>query len=198
MRVLIVDDDAVFADQLARSLGRRGLECHLASDAGSALSQVGARRFDAALLDLRLATESGLELVRPLRTLAPDLVIVLLTGYASVATAVDAIKRGADDYLPKPCSVEVILRALRRADPRPAGAAAAASPDAPQAMLPLQRVEWEHIQQAMAETGGNVSAAARLLGVHRRSLQRKLGKRPQNDPRASPLDGAVLDLVDSE
>ena len=94
--------------------------------------------------------------------------IVLMTGYASVATAVEAIKRGADDYLLKPTTVDSILRTL---------SPTAEIPPEPQTMTPLSRLEWEHIHQALAETNGNVSAAARLLGMHRRSLQRKLAKR---------------------
>ncbi|MFO1496079.1 MAG: response regulator [Lysobacterales bacterium] len=171
MHILIVDDDAVYADQLARSLGRRGHATTVCADAESALAAAQAQPPDAALLDLRLADDSGLRLIEPLRALAPEMVIVLLTGYASVATAVDAIKRGADDYLPKPASLDAILRALD-------GDGAEPMEDAPTTMTPLKRLEWEHIQQALATTGGNISAAARLLGMHRRSLQRKLGKRP--------------------
>ena len=105
---------------------------------------------------------------------SPQARILLLTGYASVATAVEAIKRGADDYLPKPASVAMILKALQ-AEESDAG-----EPAAPVAMTPLNRLDWEHIQQAMQETEGNISAAARLLGMHRRTLQRKLFKRPAN------------------
>jgi two-component system response regulator RegA len=96
--------------------------------------------------------------------------ILLVTGYASVATAVEAIKRGADNYLAKPVSVDVLLRTLRGTQ--------VADTDSEVTMIPLGRLEWEHIQQALSETQGNVSAAARLLGMHRRSLQRKLAKRP--------------------
>ena len=126
---------------------------------------------DFALIDLRLATESGLDLIKPLRNAQPQMRIVLITGYASVATAVEAIKRGADEYLLKPTTVDTILRTLSLA-------VDAETPPEPQTMTPLSRLEWEHIHQALAETNGNVSAAARLLGMHRRSLQRKLAKRP--------------------
>ena len=94
----------------------------------------------------------------------------MMTGYASVATAVEAIKAGADDYLLKPVNVDIILRVLAD-EPSPA-------PDEEEPPLPLSRLEWEHIQQALRETDGNISAAARRLGMHRRSLQRKLAKRP--------------------
>ncbi|MNJ69021.1 Photosynthetic apparatus regulatory protein RegA [compost metagenome] len=96
--------------------------------------------------------------------------ILLVTGYASVATAVEAIKRGADDYLPKPATAPMILRTLGLVKPE--------SVTIETTMTPLHRLEWEHIHQALHETGGNVSAAARLLGMHRRSLQRKLAKKP--------------------
>ena len=119
---------------------------------------------------------SGLTLIRPLRALRADMRILLVTGYASVATAVEAIKRGADDYLPKPATAPMILRTL--------GLAKAESVAIESTMTPLHRLEWEHIQQALHECGGNVSAAARLLGMHRRSLQRKLAKKPgpERDP----------------
>ena len=99
--------------------------------------------------------------------------VVILTGYSSIATAVEAIKRGAHDYLPKPASVAAILRAVSGDAPEEA--------PSPDTMTPLARIEWEHIQQALAETSRNVSAAARLLGMHRRSLQRKLAKRPSRN-----------------
>lgn len=171
-RGLLVDDDALFAATLQRSLSRRGIATEIAADVETALALAGERDFDFALIDLKLGAQSGLDLIAPLRALRADLRILLLTGYASVATAVEAIKRGADDYLPKPASLDAILRALdgRPAEPAPAAPAAT--------MTPLHRLEWEHIQQALSETGGNISAAARLLGMHRRSLQRKLAKRP--------------------
>ncbi len=171
--VLIVDDDSVWAEQLARSLTRRGFSTRIAHDGAAALAAARAAVPDAALVDLRLAEGSGLPLIGPLRALSDEMSIVLLTGYASVATAVEAIKRGADDYLPKPASIEAILRAIE-------GAPADTEDDAPvpEDMLPLRRLEWEHIQQALAACDGNVSAAARKLGMHRRSLQRKLAKRP--------------------
>src|SRR6185437_4787492 len=133
---------------------------------------------DFALIDLRLATESGLDLIKPLRQAHTSMRIVLMTGYASVATAVEAIKRGADDYLLKPTTVDTILRILLSSG----NIATAAEPQA--TMTPLSRLEWEHIHQALAETNGNVSAAARLLGMHRRSLQRKLAKRPGPERKA--------------
>ena len=123
--VLIVDDDLLYGEQLQRSLVRRGYSVVVASNGASALAAARAKLPDAALLDLKLAEESGLRLIEPLRELSAAMVIVLLTGYASVATAVDAIKRGADDYLPKPAGIDSILRALSSAGSsgeRPSGA----------------------------------------------------------------------------
>jgi two-component system response regulator RegA len=180
---LLVDDDTLYLQTLQRSLQKRGVTTFTATNAAEALRIANTRKLDFALLDLRLSTESGLALIEPLRQVQPDLRIVLMTGYASVATAVEAIKRGADNYLLKPTTVETILRTLAAT----AGATAAAIPPEPQStMTPLSRLEWEHIHQALAETNGNVSAAARLLGMHRRSLQRKLAKRP--GPERKPYD----------
>ena len=172
MKGLLVDDDELYLRTLQRSLLKRGLETCTAANVGDALRLAAEQLLDFALIDLRLATESGLDLIKPLRQAQPPLRIVLMTGYASVATAVEAIKRGADDYLLKPTTADAILRMLSATTTT----AAAAEPQA--TMTPLSRLEWEHIHQALAETNGNVSAAARLLGMHRRSLQRKLAKKP--------------------
>jgi two-component system, response regulator RegA len=177
---LLVDDDALYLQTLQRSLQKRGLAASIAMNVTDALQVANTQTLDFALIDLRLGAESGLELIEPLRRCQPRIRIVLLTGYASVATAVEAIKRGADNYLLKPTTVEMILRTL-------AAQTTDASPPEPQpTMTPLSRLEWEHIHQALAETNGNVSAAARLLGMHRRSLQRKLAKRP--GPERKPQD----------
>jgi two-component system response regulator RegA len=167
---LLVDDDALYLRTLQRSLQKRGLRVAIAKDRDEALEAARAQSPDFALIDLKLGRESGIDLIEPLRALYPEILIFLVTGYASVATAVEAMKRGADNYLLKPTTVDTILRALLD-DP-----AAPAQPES--TMTPLSRLEWEHIQQALNETNGNVSAAARLLGMHRRSLQRKLAKRP--------------------
>jgi len=168
---LLVDDDALYLQTLQRSLLKRGVDSTTATNAADALRLAAEKPLDFALIDLRLTTESGLDLIKPLRQAQPQMRIVLMTGYASVATAVEAIKRGADEYLLKPTTVDTILRTLSLA-------VDTEMPLEPQTMTPLSRLEWEHIHQALAETDGNVSAAARLLGMHRRSLQRKLAKRP--------------------
>lgn len=177
MKGLLVDDDEPFLRTLQRSLQRRGFECDVAVDIETALATARRAAPEFALVDLKIGEQSGLQLIGPLRELCPDARIVMMTGYASVATAVEAIKAGADDYLLKPVRIDAILRAIE-------DSSATAEADEG-GMIPLGRLEWEHIQQALRETEGNVSAAARLLGVHRRSLQRKLAKRPPQ-PRPPP------------
>lgn len=167
---LLVDDNELYLTTLRRSLQKRGFETLGAQDGEQALALAREHRPEFALVDLRIGEQSGLELIAPLRAIREDMRILLVTGYASVATAVEAIKRGADNYLMKPVTADAIVRALFDEG---------GSVPAPEStMVPLARVEWEHIQQALVETQGNISAAARLLGAHRRSLQRKLARRP--------------------
>ena len=166
--LLLIDDDEVFTRVLSRALTSRGFTVAVAHDAAGALALTRREHPRYAVLDLKLGADNGLSLIPQLLAVAPQLRILLLTGYASIATAVEANKRGADNYLPKPVTAEALLRALN---------------DEPavediDTMTPLSRLEWEHIQQALLTCDGNISAAARLLGMHRRSLQRKLAKRP--------------------
>lgn len=167
---LLVDDDELYLRTLQRSLQRRGFATVLATTVADAITVAQEHRPAFALIDLRLGKDSGLMLIEPLKAAREDMRILLVTGYASIATAVEAIKRGADNYLTKPVTADAIVRALNDE------LEIEAAPE--NTMVPLARVEWEHIQQALAETQGNISAAARLLGMHRRSLQRKLAKRP--------------------
>lgn len=172
MNGLLVDDDALFLRTLQRALLKRGIQAVTAEDTAAALEAAKAAPLDFALVDLKIGKESGLRLIGPLKEIRREMRVVMMTGYASVATAVEAIKAGADDYLLKPVSVEAILRVLTdMAEP---------APEEDDSMIPLGRLEWEHIQQALRATDGNISAAARMLGVHRRSLQRKLAKKPPN------------------
>jgi two-component system response regulator RegA len=173
--VLVVDDDERFAVTLATALARRGYAAHVAHDAAAALETARTKDPEAAIVDLKLGTEDGLALIEPLRRAHPKMRIVVLTGYASIATAVRAIKLGADDYLAKPVTAGAVAAALERG-------ARALEPSQEQAasLEPMspRRLEWEHIQRVLAENDGNISATARTLRMHRRTLQRKLGKRP--------------------
>ncbi|MBN8775433.1 MAG: response regulator [Thiomonas arsenitoxydans] len=178
MNLLLVEDDAALAAATRNSMERRGISVWHADSAPAARALIGTAAFDAAVLDLRLPGDSGLTLIAPLREAYPDLRILLLTGYASIATAVDAIKLGATNYLPKPATVSDILAALEQDEPE-ADRAVAAQP------LPVDRLEWEHIQKVLAEHDGNISATARALQMHRRTLQRKLLKHPV---REAPTD----------
>jgi two-component system response regulator RegA len=176
--VLIVDDDVVFAQVLARALASRGFTVSCAHDGAAALAAVRAGAPRHVVLDLRIGAENGLGLIPQMLQVKADLDIVLLTGYASIATAVEAIKRGARDYLAKPVDADQVAKALE-AGAAPAHQADPADPAAAHAIEPpLRRLEWEHIQRILAECGGNVSHAAQRLGLHRRTLQRKLAKRP--------------------
>jgi two-component system response regulator RegA len=172
-RLLLVDDDEVFVTALARLFRRRGHEAEVALDTASAVAAVESEdaAFDAAVVDLRLGEESGLRVVEQLHRLDPELRIVVLTGYASIATAVEATKLGATQYLTKPAEPEDIIAAALRVE---------GDADVPLASEPMsvRRLEWEHVQRVLAEHDGNISAAARALNMHRRTLQRKLQKRP--------------------
>jgi two-component system, response regulator RegA len=172
--VLIVDDDRVFAQVLARALGTRGFATRIAHDTAQALASCGNEAPQHVVLDLKLGADSGLALIPELRTLVPGVRILLLTGYASLATAVEAIKRGADNYLAKPVDADAVAAALLGPDDSSMENIAPLR-DSPQ---PLRRLEWEQIQRVLASCDGNVSAASRQLGIHRRTLQRKLIKRP--------------------
>lgn len=173
-KILILDDDEVFSAMLSRSLERRGLEATVAHTGESAVQAAGHTAFDFATIDLHLADDSGLQWIAPLRRVLPDARLLVLTGYASIATTVQAIKLGADDYLAKPVNVDSILAALH------VNAERAHVLHRIEELTPLtvDRLEWEHIQRVLAEHQGNVSSTARALNMHRRTLQRKLAKKP--------------------
>ncbi|NII11421.1 response regulator transcription factor [Oleiagrimonas sp. C23AA] len=179
-RLLIVDDDAVFARVLARAMDSRGFEVETANDAHQARDVAQRFRPGYCVLDLKLGEENGLRLIPELKAAVPSMRILLLTGYASIATAVEAIKRGAHDYLSKPVDADAVARALLEGESSSvsSGADDDDTPDAPEAPLPLRRLEWEHIQRVLTECDGNISETARRLGMHRRTLQRKLAKHP--------------------
>jgi two-component system response regulator RegA len=171
-RMLLVDDDLAFCQVLARMLTRRGVEVQARHDAASALAALEDFAADGIVLDLKLGADNGLLLIHDLRARCPQARIVLATGYASIATAVDAMRRGAWNYLPKPFDIDALAQAFESPSPQ------APPPEPPAEPPSLRRQGWEHMQRVLAECGGNVSAAARMLGVDRRTLQRKLAKRP--------------------
>lgn len=173
-QVLVIDDDTTFNAVLVRALTRRGYQVDSATDAATALSAAQAALPDAVVLDLNLGSSSGLQLIRPLLEIAPDCRIVVLTGYASIATAVEAIKLGAIQYFAKPIEVEAIVAVFDA----PEEVEEAGEGEVPSDPLSVGRLEWEHIQRVLLEHEGNISATARALKMHRRTLQRKLAKRP--------------------
>ena len=175
--ILLIEDDATFSATLARALKRRGYEVFAAAAPEKALALAIADAPEWIVLDLNLAGASGLGLLPQLRDALPAARIVVLTGYASISTAVDAIKLGAVQYLAKPVDVDTLLRAFSHSlDAAPAAGDAAAPP--PAVPMSVDRMEWEHIQRVLREHQGNISATARALNMHRRTLQRKLLKRP--------------------
>ncbi len=169
--LLVVDDDEAFNRVLSRALGQRGYAVFSARTTDEALALARAHEPEYIVLDLNIGGESGLRLIRPLLEVNPDARILVLTGYASITTAVDAVKLGATQYLAKPADVASILHALTTGEGQDSGAA----PDTP---MSVSRLEWEHLQRVLAEHGGNISATARALKMHRRTLQRKLAKKP--------------------
>ena len=171
--ILIVDDDDVFRRRVAHAFRDRGWEVTEAADGKTAVTAAERDAPEYAVVDLRLPDGSGLGIVRRLKEIDAETSIVVLTGYGSIATALDAVRLGATHYLTKPADVEDILAGFAR-DERPPDDAAGVSYEVPT----LARVEWEHINRVLADSDGNISEAARRLGLHRRSLQRKLGKYP--------------------
>jgi two-component system, response regulator RegA len=171
LSILIVDDDELFRTRLGRAFEERGWEVSLAADCKQAVSLAQENAPGLAVVDLRLEGESGLDIVRALRPLDPTMFILMLTGWGSIATALEAVRGGADHYLSKPVDAEQIIAAFRSASTATVFSEAPAVPS-------LARVEWEHIQRVLTDCCGNISLAAKQLGIHRRSLQRKLSKYP--------------------
>ncbi|MFZ1850700.1 MAG: response regulator transcription factor [Nitrosomonas sp.] len=172
--LLIVDDDTVFCNVLAKAMTKRGFQVACAHTIEDALSVCETSTSEYAIVDLKLSNESGLVLVDKLRSLDPGTRIVMLTGYASIATAVEAIKLGATHYLAKPVDADEIMAAFERTS---------GDFDIPISGNPLSvnRLEWEYIQRILSENDNNISVTARILNMHRRTLQRKLAKRPARE-----------------
>lgn len=173
-RFLILDDNDVFATTLARSLARRNFDTTVVHNGAEALQAARAQAYDYVTIDLQLEQDSGLQWIAPLRQALPDARMLVLTGYASIATTVQAMKLGANNYLAKPVNVDSILSALD--DDNTNLTSVGEMTDA--APLTVERLEWEHIQRVLSEHDGNVSSTARALNMHRRTLQRKLAKKP--------------------
>jgi two-component system response regulator RegA len=172
--ILVADDSQLFRERLARAFRDRGFHVLAACDYDEAMRLAQEHPPELAVVDLRMPGRSGLELVRDLIELDARIRVLVLSGFGSIATAVDAIKLGAVNFLPKPADANEILAAFERSDVQiPEEATAAETAEAPS----LARVEWEHIHRVLADCDGNISEAARRLGIHRRSLQRKLRKR---------------------
>jgi two-component system response regulator RegA len=172
--ILVVDDDETFRNRLVRAFQARELEAQGAPDGETAIALAKKESPEYAVVDLRMPGLSGLDVVRELKAIDASTNIVVLTGYGSIATALEAVRLGATHYLTKPADVDELLAAFERANTPPQEPVPVAAHNVPS----LARAEWEHINRVLTDCGGNISQAARLLGLHRRSLQRKLSKYP--------------------
>ncbi|MFI3221328.1 MAG: response regulator transcription factor [Methylococcales bacterium] len=170
-RLLLVDDDVTFCTVLKSALEKRNYDVLVANDVSEGMLLAEQNLPEYAVIDLRIGYESGLELVKKLIFLDDNTQIVMLTGFASIATAVEAIKLGAVHYLTKPANADEIVRALNKNE----GDSSVSISENP---LSVKRLEWEHLQKVLMQHEGNISAAARALNMHRRTLQRKLEKKP--------------------
>jgi two-component system response regulator RegA len=171
MKLLIIEDDINLAITLARRLTKQGFICDVAHNQSDALLRARQIVPDSILLDMKLGDDNGLLLIKPLRNLLENTHIVLLTGFASIATAVEAMRLGANDYLTKPIDMATLLKALNNE-------ASSLATNIDDAVMSPERLEWEHIQQVLHSNNGNISVTARQLNMHRRTLQRKLQKKP--------------------
>jgi two-component system response regulator RegA len=171
-RLLIIDDDQVFCDILQRSLSRHNIDAYTCTQTDEALALLSKIDAQYAIVDLRIKNESGLQLIKPLLAINPTLKIIVLTGYASLATAVEAIKLGAMDYLSKPVDVKSIMQSMNLLEK------AKEEVEIPEKTVSLKRLEWEQIQRVLKENDGNITNTAKHLGMYRRTLQRKLNKKP--------------------
>jgi two-component system response regulator RegA len=170
---LLVDDSVVLRDRLAQAFRERGYRVEVAGNYDEALSVFQQYPTDLAVVDLRMPGKPGLALVPQLKKIRPECRVLILSGFGSISTAIDAVRLGATNFLPKPADADDILAAFARGD------AAVEIPQAEEEIpVPtLAQAEWEHIHRVLADCSGNISEAARRLGIHRRSLQRKLRKR---------------------
>lgn len=176
MRIVLLDDDDAFRKVLARRLtqllAKQNITAQITavSTGAAAETAANAQTTDVIIVDLKLENDSGLQWLSRLRASSPQAKIIVLTGYASIPTTMQAIKLGADDYLPKPVNTELLIQHILAQNTPTTSTTVADEP------LNLKQLEWEHIQRALEENAGNLSATARHLGMHRRTLQRKLNK----------------------
>jgi two-component system response regulator RegA len=175
--ILLVDDTFVLRERLSTAMQQRGFRVETAGNYEEAIEVFRKRPTELAVLDLRMPGKSGLELLRKLLQIEPETRIIILSGFGSIPASIDAVRAGAVNFLSKPADADDILSAFMRGDEPsvPDGAIAFPAPS-------LARNEWEHIHRVLSDCGGNISEAARRLGIHRRSLQRKLRKRAPEDP----------------
>lgn len=180
--ILLVDDTFVLRERLSMAMQQRGFRVETAGNYDEAIEVFRTRPTELAVLDLRMPGKSGLELLRSLLQINPETRVIILSGFGSIPASIDAVRAGAVNFLSKPADADDILSAFVRGDSPsvPEGAIAFPAPS-------LARNEWEHIHRVLNDCGGNISEAARRLGIHRRSLQRKLRKRAPEDP-AVPND----------
>lgn len=171
MKLLIIEDDEAFARTLSRRLAKHGFECHIEHNEEQVIATVESVEPEYVLLDMKLQTLSGLHFIKQIKAFNNSIKLVLLTGFASIATAVEAVKLGADDYLTKPADTLLIAQTLL-------GKENIEQEELPKERMSAERLEWEHIQQVLKANEGNVSETARQLNMHRRTLQRKLQKKP--------------------
>lgn len=172
--ILVVDDDERFRERLCRALSERNYDVRAAATGAQALESANADSPELAVVDLRLHGEWGLHVVKELHAIDATTKIVVLTAYGSIATALEAVRLGAVSYLQKPATIEEIEHAFERTDDANDGEVV----EPPSRVPSLARAEWEHINRVLTECDGNIRRAARLLGLHRRTLQRKLAKFP--------------------
>ncbi|MCK5477374.1 MAG: response regulator transcription factor [Methylococcales bacterium] len=169
--LLLVDDDETFCSVLKPALEKRNFQVSVANDIKQGIALAEQTEPEYAVIDLRIGHDSGLEMVKKLISLDDNTQIIMLTGFSSIATAVEAIKLGAIHYLTKPANADEIVNALYKNE-------GDSSVEITQNPLSVKRLEWEHLQKVLMQHNGNISAAARALNMHRRTLQRKLDKRP--------------------
>ncbi len=175
--ILVVDDTLILRERLSIAFQQRGFRVETAANFDEAVEVFTRRPTDLAVLDLRMPGRSGLELLGRLRQIRPATRVIMLSGFGSIPASIDAVRAGAVNFLSKPADADDILGAFIRGD----------SPSTPHSVVEfpapsLARTEWEHIHRVLGDCGGNISEAARRLGIHRRSLQRKLRKRAPEDP----------------